>query len=226
MKRKSIQFASPKCQFCEGLKNGFFEFEKNIPLDPELQFKNRVIFETENFVVFPSIGQFVEGYLLIASKKHYRAIGSLPPKLYGELDSIITKIRKLLSDFYEIPLFYENGSAPGVIKGVNTVDHLHLHAMPVSVDLLPLLTREFKCEPLSSYNDLHSLFERGISYYYLESNSGKKYYFEVIDKPQSQYIRQLIAKDLSIPDRWNWKEYYGVDELRRTTDRLRNTPTK
>lgn len=93
-----------KCDYCKEFRRGFLEIEKE-------NFGNRILFETENFLVFPTLGQIVEGYLLIASKEHYLNIGEIPLELYPELEKLQHKVRKVLEDNYYTPLFFEHGPA-------------------------------------------------------------------------------------------------------------------
>ena len=84
------------CPFCEKSKNG-----------PE--YVDRILYKSDNFVVFPSLGQIVEGHLLIASREHYIAMGEIPSKFYSELNSVCQKARRVLTENYESPLFFEHG---------------------------------------------------------------------------------------------------------------------
>src|SRR5437870_13220641 len=71
--------------------------------------EHRIIFETENFVVLPSIGQIVEGYLLIMPKRHANSMAVLDKHLLAELEIVYSKVRQMLSRSYSTPIFYEHG---------------------------------------------------------------------------------------------------------------------
>ena len=91
------------------------------------------MFESDNFVVFPSLGQIVEGYLLIAPKKHYIGVSGIPKELYPELEEVCKKVRNKLSEVYCVPLFFEHGPHKES-KGGCCIDHAHIHAVPVKTD--------------------------------------------------------------------------------------------
>jgi len=171
--------------------NCFFEFET----------KNRIIYESKNFIVFPSFGQIVEGYLLIVPKNHYISMGSVPVRLYPELKLVYEKVRKILSENYEIPIFFEHGPISKMKKGGCCIDHAHFHAVPVKLDILNELQNNFKCKKIKSFLDLKKQFLKGKPYLYYESNLKEKYLFEIPDIIPSQYIRRIIAKKINQLDK-------------------------
>ena len=74
-------------------------------------FYNQILFETDNFTVKPSLGSFVEGWLLIVPKKHYISLGSMDdPTLFKELNSLINKIGEIVQKEYGDYVIFENGS--------------------------------------------------------------------------------------------------------------------
>lgn len=42
------------------------------------------VFESRNFVVVPSLGSLVEGWMLLLPKKHLLSMGALPEELVAE----------------------------------------------------------------------------------------------------------------------------------------------
>lgn len=68
-----------KCPFCSELK------------EPETSIinKNRIIAQTDSFVLFPTTGGFVSNYQLIVPKRHINCFGELSNVQYQELKDII-----------------------------------------------------------------------------------------------------------------------------------------
>ncbi|MDO9399153.1 MAG: hypothetical protein Q7T79_00480 [bacterium] len=199
------------CPYCEEFKDGFSS-----------EYGNRILYESKNFVVFPSLGQIVEGYLLIASKKHYIAIGEIPSKFYFELNAVCQKVRKILSENYESPLFFEHGPISSIKKGGCCIEHAHFHAVPVKIDILEDLSKNFKYKNIKSFDSLKKQFRKEIPCFYYESNFGEKYLFEIQEVVPSQYIRRLIAYKIGKHERWDWRACMGLDELKRTISKLKN----
>lgn len=204
-----------QCPYCDEFEKGFFETQNQ-------NYGNRILFESDNFVVFPSLGQIVEGYLLIASKKHYIGMGQIPKELYTELDSVCQKVRQVLLDTYGTPLFFEHGSTSERKKGGCCITHAHIHAIPVQIDVLPELAKHFKYKKIKTFNSLKEQFDKGVSYFFYESNSAERYLFEVPDIVPSQYIRQIISTKIGKPERWDWRTCFGISELLRTIDSLKD----
>ncbi len=195
------------CPYCDAFENGF-------------KYGEKALYESDNFIVFPALGQIVEGYLLIVSKKHYISMGQVPSGLYSELDSVCRKVREVLSDNYEIPLFFEHGAVSQIKKGGCCIEHAHLHAVPIEVDIMDELAGRFEYSKIKSFFKIRRQFKKGISYFYYESNLGERYLFEISEIVPSQYIRRVIANKVGRPERWNWKNCFGLDELLRTVDKL------
>lgn len=197
------------CPYCD-------EFEKGS------KYGNKILYESNNFVVFPSLGQIVEGYLLIAPKKHLIATGEIPTELYPELNSVYQKVKKVLSDVYESPLFFEHGPISQNKRGGCCIEHAHFHAVPVKVDILEDLAKHFKYKGIKTFSGIRKQFKKGVPYFYYESNLGKRYLFEIPEIVPSQYIRKIIAYKIGKPERWDWRICLGLDELSKTIKKLKD----
>jgi len=68
--------------------------------------RSRILKETNNFVVIPTVGQIIEGYLLIMPKKHYLSVGHLPDSFYPELESLYYETKNILIKYYASPVFF------------------------------------------------------------------------------------------------------------------------
>ena len=68
-----------QCPFCKEQEN-----EHNSIIR-----KSRVVAETDNFIVFPTTGGFVENYQLIVPKEHINCFGELSLNQLKELKGLI-----------------------------------------------------------------------------------------------------------------------------------------
>src|SRR5712692_1763618 len=120
--------ASTHCDFCNefagGTSNAFHSRYHETP-------RRRVLFATENFRVFPSIGQLLEGYLLISSLAHYTTMDEMPTELVAELAAVCGHVRTVLSRIYGPCIYFEHGSR-GPLNGGCGIYHAHLHATPLA----------------------------------------------------------------------------------------------
>ncbi|MBU2589381.1 MAG: hypothetical protein KKB39_01315 [Nanoarchaeota archaeon] len=81
--------------------------------------KDRVLFESDNFFIAPTIGPMgIEGYLLIISKKCYSGLGQIPENQYNELEGLITMARGIIKDNYNQDIqIFEHGPRVCGFKG-------------------------------------------------------------------------------------------------------------
>ena len=196
------------CVFCEEFETG------------ELKFRNlrikRILYESQNFVVFPSLGQIVEGYLLIAPKRHYLSIAQIPNSLYFELTEVQEKVRDILTKNYCSPIFFEHGPISESKNVRCCVDHAHLHAVPTSISILEDLIKHFKYKEVNNFTELPS----DVSYLFLEEKK-KKYVFPINTILPSQYLRQILAMKTCCSEKWDWRICPGIEELKNTIKKLK-----
>src|SRR5947208_1712412 len=114
------------CDFCDELSNGV---DNTFVRTYQQTAKNRIIFRSRNFVVLPSLGQIVEGYLLIVPVSHYTAIADMPADIKLEISELCDRVRFAQTKTYGPSLFFEHGIR-GKESGGCGVEHAHLHAVP------------------------------------------------------------------------------------------------
>ena len=159
----------------------------------------RTITETENFRIFLTLGQIVEGYLLIAPKEHYSCIGAMPDKQIDEFIALKEKIGNKLQKAYGPAIFFEHG-----VIG-QTVLHAHMHAIPFPYekDLFENYAKIFpKYRKLDSLKELKDVWTKEGVYLYYEINTHKYAFFTHI---VPQYARITVANALGVPERANWR---------------------
>jgi diadenosine tetraphosphate (Ap4A) HIT family hydrolase len=184
---------------------------------------NRIIKETENFVVFPSIGQIVEGYLLVIPKQHYLCMGALPDRLFNELENIVDECERALLEVYSSKsILFEHGAVGTTLEkraGCCT-DHAHLHIVPGEVELLDEIKKNYTPQRIYSFKDLKEKWVKNIPYLFYRNTKKEMFVFDV-PPVISQYFRQILAKKLNKIDRWDWRRYSGKKEMINTIKRLR-----
>ena len=183
---------------------------------------NRVIFESNNFVVFPALGQIVEGYLLIVSKEHHISTCVFSDDLFSEFHFVKEKVKEVLASYYQPPLFFEHGATSLSNKGGCCIDHAHIHAVPIRVNLFEELSKNFSYNQIYSYDKVQEYYGKNLPYFLIENNLSERYLFEVNSQVSSQYIRRIIADKIGKPDIWDWRKHYGLDELLKTIEKLKD----
>lgn len=187
----------------------------NEPLNRDA-IKDRILCETENFVVTPTLGQITPGYLLIIPKGHYSCVGDIPDEMYRELAQLKERVTKELTDKYQKPIFFEHG-----VCG-QTVRHAHLHCVPADVDLTDSINTDYKSREIGSLKDLKEIFRKDGSYLFFEDKSSHKFVWHTKDRTvKPQYLRIVLANKLGVPERADWKKYPGWEEIAESKKKLK-----
>jgi diadenosine tetraphosphate (Ap4A) HIT family hydrolase len=204
------------CQFClefQGMTDAvYWTLAENNPPD-------RTIHRTKNFRVIPPLGQFVEGAVLIVSERHVPSCSLFSDEEFDELAELMAATEKILGGLYSPPVFFEHGPPPDLSKGTCCVDHAHVHAFPVAVDVHAFLRTRLPGTEISGLREMRSRKSGSGGYLFLQQQ-GRKYFYECGVIP-SQMIRQIIAGELGVPERWHWRSYLGLPEMRSTWLRLK-----
>jgi ATP adenylyltransferase len=209
--------SNPNCGYCSGF------------LNPQSDDRNAIwntrLVESENFVVVPTLGMLLPGWLLIISKDHYLSIGALDNDLYQELEQVKASVQKDLREMFQAPIFFEHGPCTPTETAGACIDHAHLHAVPLSFDLFQDLATHYPYRKVKGLQTLKGYFEKHISYLFYENQKGEAYLFKAKQVP-GQLFRRLIAKRLGMPDLWDWSVYEGVENIEKTLSRyeLRRLP--
>ena len=192
------------CSFCDEFEHGLIIHGKN--------YGDRILWSTENFVVFPVLGPIVAGNILIAPKQHYMGVTGIPEQFYDELEEIQEKTKRKVTEVYQPPFFFEHGEVGERPRGGNCIDHAHLQVIPSNVGyhVVAALERKFTRRVVKNYHDLRPNKEQRIPY------------IDVPDALTSQYVRQIIAVQIGNPSRWDWRNDYRIDEMLIAAERLRS----
>jgi ATP adenylyltransferase len=180
---------------------------------------NQPLIETKNFVVLPSLGALVEGWLLILPKRHVISMGALPIHLREEAEELERSTRTLLKARYgrRIVAFEHGPSAAKHGTGCG-VDHAHLHVLPLNCDLLsytrPFIPTDLEWEPCG-WAERSDAYSKGLDYLYL-GQEGPRGLLAVSTDFGSQVFRKAIASYLGIVDQFSWRTYPQLETVAKT----------
>lgn len=206
-----------QCPFCTELEGGGQSIFSEMIRD---RLASRIVYEDEDFVVMPPLGQFLEGGLLLLSRRHLLSIAYLPEHLFDRLEQLLTVIsRELASRWGVSPLVFEHGPAPDRSKGVCCVDHAHLNIFPARVPIQPHLAQRMGIR-FSSLSELSKLRRAEFGYLFVQENDGTRNAYDAQFVP-TQLVRRIITSQLGVPQRWHWRDYPGYDELLATYHALK-----
>jgi diadenosine tetraphosphate (Ap4A) HIT family hydrolase len=195
-----------KCSFCAE-----FNSDKNYNLFHDLvgarfSLTNRVIQETNQWIIIPSLGSFWPGYVLILPKKHFFSVGAMPEQYYDYLQRLLRCVKGKIQRIYSSKVIaFEHGAVSSSIAGGACSDHAHIHLLPYSGNILSSLpATEYQVNEIYSFNSLKVAVKNGSPYLFYQSSSNRMFIIRSNEIP-SQIIRKIIAKQSGIPDKWDWK---------------------
>jgi diadenosine tetraphosphate (Ap4A) HIT family hydrolase len=185
---------------------------------------NKPLFESANFIVLPSVGALVEGWLLLLPKKHIICIGALPNAMLFEMEQLKERACSFLRSVYGEVSSFEHGPHRESLSVGCGVDHAHLHLAPISFDLrsaaIPFVPGDLIwCEAVPG--DCRKAFNASSDYLFLEQPSGNCFIARHANLG-SQVFRRAIAAELGVPHQYNWKEFAQLANVERTIARARS----
>lgn len=209
---------TPRCNYCRTFLSGDVT-----PGDPF----SEILLESDNFVVVPTLGSLVDGWVLIVPRKHYLSFFTLPPSLFSELKSILDRLASFCALCFGEPTLFEHGPArPGSSLGCG-IDHAHLHLAPLPFSLTDATMRSFEAhavtlERIELYEDvrlktLSTVLGHKSDYLFLEEG-GRTFLVKLVEAPPSQFLRRVIARRLGVPDKYDYRTHSGVRSAKRTAE--------
>lgn len=172
--------------------------------------------QTNNFYVFPGLGSFVEGYLMIVPREHIHSISLLSNKVQDEFFSLTDKWKNILRLKYGTDIVMVESGTNRNSKGkhAHSVVHAHVHLFPVNMPDIIDVFRDNGC-PLTK-----------ISKEYLKSLNGRAYFMvgynsqlyicenaETLNELPSQFHRKVVASYIGKGCFYDWRKYVFREEM-------------
>lgn len=197
-----------ECPFCKEQEKTYNDIIK----------KSRIIADTDNFIVFPTTGGFVENYQLIVPKKHINCFGELSVDQLKELKKLILWQKEINKKYYNMQSsMFEHGALYPNNSSGKSIVHAHLHIFPNNISLLDFISKyNFGIECINDIADLRQICNKYDSYLYYCDVDEKNYIITHQGIP-SQFLRKVLAESLG-KSNWNWREYPLIDEIERNLE--------
>lgn len=87
-----------------------------------------IVYEDDQFIAFLDIIQTTQGHVLVATKKEYVNVLSLPPEVAGGFFKVVTKVSKAVSKAFKTDSVNILSNAGSLAS--QTVFHCHAHIIP------------------------------------------------------------------------------------------------
>tara|TARA_R110000868_G_C10850875_1_gene760807 strand:+ start:445 stop:1068 length:624 start_codon:yes stop_codon:yes gene_type:complete len=174
-----------------------------------------VVLENKKFVVLPSLGSLVPGWLLVVPKRPVANLASLTSEERLELVSLVASAKRRLSAFPGDVFVFEHGGVQGSPLSCG-VDQAHLHIVPLTFDLIEASLQTSDVRWIKSTHTQDPWSDPSISSEYLVLSNLADTYVGHSKKPTSQWFRKLIANRIGRSDSWNYREFPNLDIVDKT----------
>jgi diadenosine tetraphosphate (Ap4A) HIT family hydrolase len=172
---------------------------------PDLPYVRRIMLEDAAFAVMPSLGPLAPGHSLLCPKAHIRSFAALERRQYQAYDRVKAALRERLRVRYagEIHIF-EHGMASTGDRVVCSVDHAHMHFVPLPKGCDAGLGDDWV--PFDGSLDTLAQLCGGAEYVVYESPAGTAHILTAgAGGIESQHMRRAIARALGSDAHWNWR---------------------
>ncbi len=187
-----------QCRLCNAISN------KNKKKE------NTALYETDSYIVIPTIGQFVKGWVMIVSKEHIISARHLSNSKGIELELLINVISDLVSSIYGPVVVFEHGPSNDLhFHGGCCVNHTHIHIAPCNREGTFKSKIRFTEYPIQNILELKKIVNSNKSYLmYRFPATMESYAVSVINQPiPRQYLRRVLASSSNADQYWDWRQH-------------------
>ena len=203
------------CNICQELMLAQVE-----SFDPRYQAlvssRENIIFETEDFVVLPSLGPLNDSHVMIVPKNHVNNFAGLQPTKLKQVELI----ESILSSHIAVALgkklvFFESGAGELSSHSGGCIVHAHIHCVYESQEFECRLFEEVELK--SGGKSLYEGADSDLGYVWYRSSNGKAY---ICNDPQlpSQFLRYVYSIAAGDVRFWNWRRHNNFDGVLRVID--------
>jgi ATP adenylyltransferase len=184
---------------------------------PDAPYVRRVVAESDAFAVIPSLGALADGHVLLCPRRHIRRLADTPRDTHAEYAELRRQIVGALTQVYGGAIHvFEHGMACAPGSALCTVDHAHLHLVPLPEHVPALALRAGDWRAFDGRLETLAAVTAGGAYLMYEPPGGTP--LVAVDpgsRFESQYMRRLIADAIGAAE-WNWRTTPAAASTHRT----------
>lgn len=168
--------------------------------------RDKILLESERFILLRDISPLVPGHSLLIPKKHYSNFGQLSRRERDELRRFKAECIELTTDRFAAPVLFEHGARVGEVSAGACIAHAHIHFIPAEAPVADWLREVGEITRHATVFPSQVLSEcaRG-DYLACEDQSGRGYLLRKITMPlPCQFVRRHLARLLNLRH-WNWE---------------------
>ncbi|ACF45688.1 conserved hypothetical protein [Prosthecochloris aestuarii DSM 271] len=198
------------CEFCTELSS--FSLSRIGEIYKDENIKNRIVAESNNFIVMPTIAPIVPYSYLVLPKEHYETYAQIPSNYYNELLALIENVRNKLD---RNVILFEHGAKSCTNSGCG-VYHAHIHIVPIVSDFNHNCLVGQNSSGVKDFYELMEILKNNSNYIFYRDNKSDLFYntsnIQNSDLFVSQYLRRWLQKTQHINKNWDWKSCNIVEK--------------
>jgi len=184
-----------------------------------------VLKDLSSFVVAPSKGALVEGWLLVVSKEHLLSSAAMSLTPRADLEAALKAATALVESRFGPATIFEHGPSQNGSPIGCGIDHMHLHVVPLTFSLRRAATSlepGLGWQPLAGIHDV-STWSEGRRPYLLVQEPGDSVPWVSEAPPIRQFLRRAVASTLGTSE-FDYSEYPQRTNVLNTVARLGGAP--
>jgi diadenosine tetraphosphate (Ap4A) HIT family hydrolase len=177
----------------------------------------RVVADSDAFAVIPSLGALADGHLLLCPRPHLRRMADASIATHAEYDEVRRRLVRALTQTYGGAIHvFEHGMACAEGSTLCTVDHAHVHFVPLPDHLPPVALRDGEWRAFDGRLATLAALTGGRAYLSYEPPGRTPLVAVDPDSRfESQYMRRRIADAIGAAE-WNWRSAPDAAATHRT----------
>ena len=175
---------------------------------------NEVLITTDNFLMVPSKGALVLGWLLLVPRIHVLSFAALPQSSKKELGALLPQVVARATELFGRVTVFEHGAVkPGSAFGCG-IDHAHVHLVPLKFDLVS----ETKAQhPHLQWNEtVAPWLGEGRTFdlpYVAVGTHGDRCLLSQPASVERQFLRRVIARAVGTPERFDYDSHPCLENV-------------
>lgn len=194
--------AIPTCRFCPYFSASHTARQ---PWD-------EILFQDHQFVVVPTKGALVAPWLLVIPKAHALSTAQLVASERTHLDELVSDLKGRIIGDGELFLFEHGAPRPGTTFGCG-IDHAHVHLARLPFDLVEAI---FGDSSTGTWTPSAAPWQMPNGGGYLAFGSARSWWTSTLSTPPRQFFRSIIARQLGVPEKYDYDENPHVDNATRS----------
>ncbi len=183
--------------------------------------ESRIIWESDDFLLLPTIGCFSAGYCLLMPRDHELSFGSLSRNQVSEGFKVVGHWRQQIEKTFGHAIVAEHGAGQ-CLSGAACCDHAHLHIIPVH-GRIGQVSRAYldvggTPEVLNEPEEVTDL--SGAPYILFSPRPGQWWLWREVEAFQRQFVRRVCARALGVEPYSDWRKHTFKENMKVTKEVL------